>query len=106
MNLFDIAEIVRSKRKERGWTQKELSRRIGISRQRVTEFENGNLDEIGFTKVLRMLVALKLEMNVDPIGTRRRLEEDGEEERLEALRQTDEMVSEAMRRQSRGGMKR
>lgn len=67
MNIFEIAHLVRAKRREKGWTQGELARRADVSRQLVSDFENGNLDEIGFMKIGRMCLQLKLEINVEPV---------------------------------------
>jgi len=74
MHIYEIAELIRSERKKKGWTQAELGRRSGVSRQLVSEFENGNLDEIGFKKMGRMCVDLKLEITVAPIDPGRHAE--------------------------------
>lgn len=96
MNIFEIAELIRSERKKKGWTQAELGRRSGISRQLVSEFETGHLDEIGFKKMGRMCVALKLEISVAPIDPSRHAEVDAIR-RVEELQRTDRMISDAIK---------
>ena len=96
MDIYEIAELIRSERKKKGWTQAELGRRSGISRQLVAEFENEHLDEIGFKKMGRMCMALKLEITVAPIDPARHAEVEAIR-RVEELQRTDRMIADAMK---------
>lgn len=38
-----IGETIRTLRKERGWTQEDLARRIGMSRKHISYYENAHV---------------------------------------------------------------
>lgn len=101
MDIYEIAGLIREKRRDKGWTQGELARRAGVSRQLVAEFENERLDEIGFKKMGRMCMALKLEIQVESVGVRFSMEEDATARRVAELDHSDRVIAEAMTSPSR-----
>jgi transcriptional regulator with XRE-family HTH domain len=66
-STLDLGTLVRDRRREIGWSQTELARRIGTSRSWVSEVENGKAGvEAGLA--LKALLALGLVLDVRPRG--------------------------------------
>ena len=63
-NLYQLAETIKQRRKERGWTQKDLARAARVSRMFVARVETGNFTDIGFLKLTRILNVLGLTMEI------------------------------------------
>jgi HTH-type transcriptional regulator / antitoxin HipB len=66
-SLRDLAAIARGRRRDLGLSQAELAARSRISRQWISEFENGKATaEIGLA--IRLLDALELRLTVGEAG--------------------------------------
>ncbi len=58
MDLSSIGKFIKTKRKERGLTQEQMAKELGISRYTLYKIEKGQLGEVSFVKIwsaLRML---------------------------------------------------
>ena len=58
MDVDLIGKFIRKKRKEKGYTQEEFAKKMGISRYTLYKIEKGKLGEVSFTKIwsaLRLL---------------------------------------------------
>ncbi len=54
---FELAEVVRARREELGWSQRQLAERAGMSQPGIARFEAG-----GTTPTLPMLTASRLRL--------------------------------------------
>ncbi len=64
MDLIEIGEKVRQARRERGWSQKQLSTVSEVSRARIDALENGRAAEFGFKHLSRILHALDMDLRL------------------------------------------
>lgn len=64
MDIFDISEQVRAKRKELGISQTALAERTGLGRVRINQLETGNALDMKFSNVMTILEELGLSMRV------------------------------------------
>ena len=71
MDLFEVGQQIRSARKAKGLSQRELAERSGVSRARLDSLENGRASDLGFRNVVRVLNALGLDLRLVPAGGRR-----------------------------------
>ncbi len=58
MDIDLIGKFIRKKRKEKGYTQEEFAKKMGISRYTLYKIEKGQLGEVSFVKIwgaLRLL---------------------------------------------------
>lgn len=58
MDIDQIGKLIKEKRKEKGYTQEEFAKKMGISRYTLHKIEKGYLGEVSFVKIwaaLRML---------------------------------------------------
>jgi transcriptional regulator with XRE-family HTH domain len=78
--LFEIGKQIRQARKNRNITQAELAKALGMSRTTIGQIENGNVQEIGVRKLIRVLEFLELELRVRSAGRPPTLDELREEE--------------------------
>lgn len=62
--VIDMENIIRAKRKELGFSQEELARRCGVSRQTINAIENNKYDP---TLVLAFNLARELHVTVDEL---------------------------------------
>lgn len=76
MDIFDIAEIVKSQRVRKDMTQAELAEAAGLSRTSIVNLENGKLFDIRFGKILSVLNALDLDLRVSDFNSGRPVLED------------------------------
>ena len=88
IGLTEFASKIRERRKQLGITQSELASKAGIGRATIDALENGRVGEIGFSKLLRILSALNLEIKLREAHLRRPtleelLEEDGNDKGLD-----------------------
>ena len=82
LDLGSIGRRTMERRKSLKLSQTELASKAGVSRATLDALENGRAGELGFTKVVRILAALGLELSVQPAGSLRpTLEELIEEDR-------------------------
>ena len=65
MDLIEIGEAVKLKRKARDLTQAQLAKQSGISRTTINSLENGQLLELGVGRIIRLLEVLGLELKVE-----------------------------------------
>jgi transcriptional regulator with XRE-family HTH domain len=90
MFLVDVGERVRTARKAKGLTQRELAERSGVSRARIDTLENGRPSDIGFGNVVRILNGVGLDLRITSSPRRPTLDdlmrENEEEERAQADR--------------------
>ncbi len=64
LGLADLGQRVASARKERSLNQMDLARKAGVSRSTIDLLENGRAREIGYLKLIRILAAVGLELNL------------------------------------------
>jgi transcriptional regulator with XRE-family HTH domain len=72
--MADVAHLVRSTRTERGWTQAELARRMGVARDWVVRCEQGN-PRLEASRVLDALTVLGFDLTAAP-SVRARSDDD------------------------------
>lgn len=63
----DLGLLIRNQRRQLGWDQHELAKRVGVSRQWIVEMEGGK-PRAELALVLRALAALSLELEVRTPG--------------------------------------
>jgi len=71
LSLDDIGRQIASARKNRQLTQTELANRAGVSRPTIDLLENGRATEIGYSKLVRILAAIGLELRLQAITPER-----------------------------------
>lgn len=76
MTLLDIGETVREHRLARGMTQAELSALSGVSRVRIIHLERGDVHDMTFSNVARILECLDLSIRVGAVNAGRPILED------------------------------
>jgi transcriptional regulator with XRE-family HTH domain len=64
MDLFDIGDQVREKRKSEGMTQAALANKAGLSRNRLNQLENGACSDMNFNTVMNVLHVLGMELRL------------------------------------------
>lgn len=62
MNYTEIVEKIISKRKEKGYSLKEMAEEVGMSRQGYTLLEKGR--NVGSNKLLKALEVLGMEISI------------------------------------------
>lgn len=62
MDMIELGEAVRSRRKSLGLSQQEVASPNGMSRVTLSNFENGKLPELGLRKVMAICATLGLEL--------------------------------------------
>jgi HTH-type transcriptional regulator / antitoxin HipB len=62
MELDEIGQLIRKKRKSKKLTQGDLGKHLGMSRATISGIENGTVPEIGIRKILTICAALGLEL--------------------------------------------
>jgi transcriptional regulator with XRE-family HTH domain len=72
-NLNDLSEEFKRARITSRLTQREAAAAAGVSSLLVSQFERGALTELGTVKLLALLRAVGLELQVRPAGHRRTL---------------------------------
>jgi HTH-type transcriptional regulator/antitoxin HipB len=64
-DMKEISNILRKTRKDKGWTQQELAKRVDLSQQTISFIENGNFD-FSFRSLIKIIGALNLEFSLKP----------------------------------------
>ena len=64
MNMKDIGSVIRVARKQRGLTQEQLGKPLGMSRATISGIETGNITEVGIRKIMGLCASLGLELHV------------------------------------------
>ncbi len=80
--LFEIGKHIRQERKKRKMSQATLASMLGMSRTTIGQIENGNIQDIGIRKLIRILEILDLELRIRKAGTPPNLDELREEDLL------------------------
>ena len=66
MMLHELGRQIGAWRREQGLSQADLCRFSGISRATLSQLENGELAELGYTKLQRILYCLECELSAGP----------------------------------------
>ena len=74
MDHEKLGKLIKERRKERGWTQKEFAKKVGLSRQVISNLENGKLGSIRFVKIEHILRVLGYDLCLTPFNPFRRKE--------------------------------
>lgn len=70
MNLQELGSTISIARKKFKLTQAELAKNAGIARATLSLIENGGVNEIGITKIIRLCELLNLELTTKEKTTR------------------------------------
>ena len=62
-----LGPVIRQFRKQKGWSQMELGRRIGLSQERISTIEN-HPERVTFDQLLTILMAIDAEISIAPRG--------------------------------------
>ena len=71
LTLSLLGVKIAAKRKGLGLSQAELARKSSISRATLDALENGRSGELGFSKIVKLLSALGMELKLQETGSRR-----------------------------------
>jgi transcriptional regulator with XRE-family HTH domain len=71
IDLKQTGVQVAAARKEKKLAQRELARQAGVSLKTVTLLETGRATDLGYSKLMRILAAVGLELRLEPIEARR-----------------------------------
>lgn len=74
MHMTDLSSLgaqIATYRKRLRLTQTELARKALISRSTLDALENGRVGELGFSKIIKILSVLGLDLKMYEIGSRR-----------------------------------
>lgn len=71
LGLTEIGRRIAPARKKRQLTQTALANRAGVSRPTIDLLENGRATEIGYSKLVRILAAVGLELSLQAIAPER-----------------------------------
>ena len=74
--ITSIGEQIAARRKSLGLTQAALARQAGVGRSTLDALENGRLGELGLSKIVRLLLALGLELSIGESSPHRPTLED------------------------------
>ncbi|MFZ4856671.1 MAG: helix-turn-helix domain-containing protein [Desulfuromonadaceae bacterium] len=77
--LFKIGEKIKTERKRRKVTQKQIAADLGMSHATISQIEAGIVQDIGIRKLIRILDFLGLEISVRAAGAPPTLDELREE---------------------------
>ena len=76
LTLSSIGERIAERRKSQGLSQTVLAERAGVGRTTLDALENGRSGELGFSKIIKLLAALGLELSLKESGASRPTFED------------------------------
>jgi transcriptional regulator with XRE-family HTH domain len=76
LTLADIGEHIARARKQHKLRQAEVAVKAGVSRSTIDALENGRASEIGYSKLIRILAVLGLELELGPMNAKRPTIED------------------------------
>lgn len=66
-----LGQTLRDARKQQGFTQEDLCKKLGMSRATLSGIENGTITEVGIRKVMSLCTLLGFELCIQPIPTQR-----------------------------------
>lgn len=95
MNFTEAGILIHDAREKAGLTQATLASRLHMSRATISKLENGTMEELGVRKLSRLCDHLGLEISIRPRRslTLNEAYEKNRQERREALRETDAVLS-------------
>jgi transcriptional regulator with XRE-family HTH domain len=76
LTLPMIGSQIAKKRKDLGLSQTELARKAQIGRSTLDALENARIGELGYSKILRLVTTLGLELRLQDAGQQRPTLED------------------------------
>lgn len=76
LSLSNIGAQIAMKRKELGLSQTDLAQKAQVGRSTLAALENGRIGELGYSKILRLVTALGLELRLQDAGRQRPTLED------------------------------
>jgi transcriptional regulator with XRE-family HTH domain len=76
MDLIEVGERVKATRKAKGWSQRTLAEKSGVSRARIEALENARIAEIGFKHLMRVINSLDLDLRITQLNRGRPTLED------------------------------
>lgn len=76
MNIGDLGIMVRERRKELALTQVALAELSGVSRVRISHLERGDVHDMSWANVRRILEALDLSIRIGPANAGRPVLDD------------------------------
>ncbi|MDP2782268.1 helix-turn-helix transcriptional regulator [Devosia sp.] len=68
MNFSDISEEIRNARKQKKLSQADIADALGFDQSLISRIESGNIDEIGFRKMLLIFDFLGLDLQLRPVS--------------------------------------
>ena len=71
LDLISVGGQIAEQRKRLKLSQTELSRKAGLSRATLDALENGRAGELGFSKVIKLLATLGLELTLQTARSQR-----------------------------------
>lgn len=71
LDLIFIGSQIAERRKAFKLSQSELSRKAGVSRATLDALENGRAGEVGFSKLVKLLAVLGLELKLQAASSHR-----------------------------------
>jgi transcriptional regulator with XRE-family HTH domain len=71
LTLSSIGEQIAERRKSLRLSQTALAKQAGVGRSTLDALENGRSGELGFSKIIKLLTALGLELTLKESGSRR-----------------------------------
>lgn len=80
MDAIELGDAIKAARKAQRLTQAELALRVGVSRHTIMQLESNTYTDLGIRKVMNVLTALGLSLQVGPSKLRRPTLEDVYEE--------------------------
>lgn len=70
MNIFEVGQVVRTRRLALGMTQQRLAKLAGLSRQTVQKLETGAIGDLSFGRLVKLLGVLGLSFTPPSINAR------------------------------------
>lgn len=91
MTLLSIGEQIAARRKALGLSQAALAKQAKVGHSTLDALENGRLGELGFSRIVRILSVLGLELKIQETAGRRPtldelMEEDRDDQSLDRRR--------------------
>lgn len=65
MEFYEIGELIKTARKEKKFTQSDLAKQVGITRQTLSKLENGLIDKVSLQLFIKILESLDKELQVE-----------------------------------------
>jgi len=69
LTLSSIGTQIAAKRRALGWTQSRLARQASVGRSTLDALENARMEELGYSRIARILSALGMELELQDRGS-------------------------------------